>query len=137
MSTLPREVDISEWKKRYEHMWDLHQAALARIEEMESRDSRFMYAHRVQTLESKVAELTASLDRKTKKCEKLAQELKRREEDDYLMREAVKSYDALKVLNARLVGDLKHLTVLKNQQDMVLLTQHEVIKDMQRMTAEK
>ena len=144
-----------EWKKRYEDIWTREQAALARLEEIDQ--SKGYERMMISRLEQKVDILLSEneqLKTQFKKRNDAYGQLKRKtKEEDLLNRQiqerlnaveasngvllqrlesAISLNDSLKKVNQSLIGDLKELRVLKNQQDMLIFTQHTMLDDVKK-----
>ena len=130
--------DLAEWKRRYEDMWTREQVALARIEELEGskgfeRMTIGRLEQRVEVLSLENAKLKAQLQKKSSAFEQLK---KRINEDDLINRQIFKrivameeSIESFKKLNQSLIDELKDLTVIKNQQDIIIVTQHALLDE--------
>lgn len=121
-----------DYAKRYEEEWLVNQRLQARIQELEEnkgfekmqvvRLERLLETSRLET-----TRLQSKLDKLRKKNTLLREQMAKVKEDNVLLEEAVKSQDTLRTLNAKLMAELQWLRVAKNQQDLLVVAQHDVI----------
>lgn len=121
-----------DYAKRYEEEWLANQRLQARIQELEEtkgfeRMQVTMLERQLDTAQSEITSVQSKLEKSQKKNAVLREQMSKLKEDNVLLEEAVKSQDKLRSLNAKLLEELQWIRVAKNQQDLLVATQHDVI----------
>lgn len=120
------------YAKRYEEEWLVNQRLQARIQELEeTKGFEGMQVarleQRLQMSQEETKSVQSKLDKLRKKNTLLREQMAKVKEDNVLLEAAVKSQDTLRTLNAKLLEELQWIRVAKNQQDLLVVAQHDVI----------
>ena len=121
-----------DYAKRYEEEWLVNQRLQARIQELEeTKGFEGMQVARLERLLEKsrleTKSVQSKLDKLRKKNTLLREQMAKANEDILLMQNATRSQEELRTLNTALAKELQWLRVAKNQQDLLVVAQHDVI----------